>query len=154
MPRIPRNFYTNSLFHVITQGIHKEFIFQSNYHKAKYLQILLKKLSNFSDVQLLAYCIMGNHAHHLIYSSNTASISALMKSVNISYARWYNIQTNRVGYVFRDRFLSEPILNAQHLFACLSYIHNNPVKAGIVTHPQNYAFSSYQQYLYKTGIVN
>ena len=77
-----------------------------------------------------------------------------MKRVNESYARFYNYKKNRVGYVFRDRFLSEPINNQNYLLHCISYIHNNPVKAGLVNSCENYKFSSYNDYINKSGFIN
>ena len=61
---------------------------------------------------------------------------------------------NRVGYVFRDRFLSEPITNQKYLLHCISYIHNNPVKANIVKRCKDYKFSSYCDYIHKANFVN
>lgn len=153
MPRIARNSFSNHFFHIITQGINKECIFNSKHNKEKYLHFLLTKLYQ-SNVKLLAYCIMDNHVHHLMYTENISEISSLMKSVNTSYAIYYNKTLDRVGYVFRNRFLSEPILDQKHLFSCLTYIHNNPVKAGIVKNIDSYIYSSYSNYIFKNGIVN
>lgn len=153
MPRIARNLYTNNFFHVITQGIKKEPIFQKNYYKKKYVNILLHKLEG-TDVKLVAYCIMDNHAHHLMYTDHVESISKLMRSINTAYAIYYNKQENRVGYVFRNRFVSEPILDQKHLYSCLSYIHHNPVKANMVSNLQDYPYSSYNQFIKHSGIVS
>ena len=70
-----------------------------------------------------------------------------MQKVNSIYARYYNyMENNRVGYVFRDRFISEPITTEKYLIKCIKYIHMNPVKAKIVQEMNEYKFSSYKFY--------
>jgi len=153
MPRRPRNFLSCSFFHLIVQGINKEYIFANDIYKNIYLK-LIKNYSKKFDIKLLAYCIMNNHTHILVYSSNISNISNFMKSINTTYAKYFNQTQERVGYVFRDRFLSQPINSEVHLFKCIAYIHNNPVKAHLVENLLDYKFSSYRDYLYKNGIIN
>lgn len=152
MPRLPRKSYESSFFHVIVQGYEKEFIFNEDYLKEKYLNLFLTEIPKYG-VELLGYCIMGNHAHNLIYCDSIEQMSLLMKTVNTQFANYYNKEKNRVGYVFRDRFLSEPIKNQQHLYSCIPYIHLNPVVAGIVSNVEDYKYSSYNDFLNKTGIA-
>lgn len=153
MSRKARKNLSTSFFHVIVQGINKEYIFEKVKYKNKYLQ-LLKDTRKVYDIKIIAYVIMNNHVHILIYTENVEDLSKFMKEVNGSFARYYNYEENRVGYVFRDRFLSEPILNRRYLIRCIPYIHNNPVKAGLVKHCEDYLFSSYNDYINKSGFVN
>lgn len=153
MPRIARKYLEANFFHVIVQGIKKEYIFKNNTYIEKYIYLLKEKSSTYST-KIIAYCIMNNHAHILFYSKNIVELSSLMRSLNTSYALFYNRLENRVGYVFRNRFVSEPILNEIYLHNCISYIHNNPVKAKIVNSPSQYIYSSYNDYINKTGFVD
>ena len=67
-----------------------------------------------------------------------------MRKINSIYAKYYNfMMDDRVGYVYRDRFLSEPITSHRYLVNCIKYIHFNPVKAKIVNDCSQYKFSSY-----------
>ena len=138
---MPEKNYESNYFHVIVQGYEKQYIFDANYFKKKYIELLRKEMNNY-EVELLEYCIMDNHAHILLFCQQIEQMSKYMKSVNIQYAILYNRETNRVGYVFRDRFLSEPIMSEKHLYNCIGYIHMNPVKAKITTSPEDYPFSS------------
>lgn len=153
MSRIPRSVLKSSFFHIIVQGINKEYIFSQDEYIKKYLYFMKQKL-NASSVKLIAFCIMHNHAHILVYCDDISEISSLMRSINTAYALYYNKQNGRVGYVFRDRFISEPIYNEKYLLNCIAYIYNNPVKANIVNHPSKYQYSSYYDYTHCTGIVN
>ena len=85
---------------------------------------------------------MDNHAHMLIFSEKINELSKYMKSINTSFALYYNKSKARVGYAFRSRFLSEPIKSLAQLYRTLSYIHLNPVNARICRYPELYFFSS------------
>lgn len=152
MPRIPRNYYSSNFFHIIVQGIKKEYIFKYDNLIKKYKELILKKQIKY-DVTIIAYCIMNNHAHILLYCERTEDMSAFMRSVNTSYAVFYNTFLERVGYVFRNRFVSEPIDKYTYLLNCIVYIHNNPVRANMVESAEKYIYSSYKDYIEKKGIV-
>lgn len=152
MPRIARKDLKSNFLHIIVQGINKEYIFENNKYKDAY-KYLLKKNLNMSNIKLLAYCIMDNHVHLLIYGENIKDISKMMQKINTSYAKLYNKSKNRVGYVFRDRFYSQMILNRKQLVNCLVYIHNNPVKAKMVEKLENYEYSSYIEYIGKKDLI-
>ena len=153
MPRRARESFNTSFFHVIVQGVNKEFIFEKEIYKKKFFD-LLKETKQKHTIDIIAYAIMSNHAHLLIHTESVNELSHFMKNVNEDYARYYNFFENRVGYVFRSRFLSEPITNEKYLLHCISYIHNNPVKANIVRRCENYKYSSYNDYINKTNFIN
>ena len=153
MPRRARKNLSTSFFHVITQGINKEYIFNKESYKKKYLKIV-KEAKEQYEIDIVAYAIMSNHCHFLIYTENIQNLSNFMKKVNEDYARYYNYMENRVGYVFRSRFLCEPITDRSYLLQCISYIHNNPVKAKIVNKCEDYKYSSYNDFIRITGFIN
>lgn len=153
MARKPRANVISSFIHVMMQGINKEYIFESDRHKTKYMYLLFEKMVNY-DIELLSYCVMDNHIHCLFHYRNINHITKLMQGVNSTYAKWYNYRKGRVGYVFRDRYKIEEIQSLHHLYSCIRYIHNNPVKAGIVSKPGEYKYSSYNEYARHEGICN
>ena len=75
-----------------------------------------------------------------------------MHKINTKYASYFNWMESRVGYVFRDRFKSEPILDEKYLWQCIKYIHENPVKAHMVNECKEYKFSSYNDYKNEIGV--
>ena len=152
MPRIARRDSISCFYHVIVQGINREYIFNTDFNIKKYKELIIKKIDK-SNIEILAYCIMNNHAHFLIYCKNIEDLSKYMQKLNTSYSRFYNKINKRVGYVFRDRYLSQSILNENQLYNCINYIHNNPVKAGIINNASKYEYSSYYEFLNKREII-
>ena len=147
MARKARKYKNASFFHIIVQGIDKESIFRYKRYKNEYKRLMDRELEKSNNI-IESYCIMDNHAHFILKVDKIEEISALMQKINSAYAIYYNYMENgRVGYVFRDRFLSEPITNRTYLINCIKYIHNNPVKARMVEHCEEYEFSSYKDFL-------
>lgn len=153
IPRIARNCLDTSFFHVMVQGINKEYIFKNNRYIKRYLQLMKEKL-NREELEMIAYCIMNNHAHFLIYTEDIKEISKLMSQINTKYAMFYNKSHNRCGIVFRNRYRSEQIVSYSHLISCANYIHNNPVKARMCLKKADYKYSSYNEYIDKSNLLN
>lgn len=152
MPRIARRDLKSNFYHVIVQGINREYIFEKDLNIEKYKELILKKIDK-ANIEIVAYCIMNNHAHFLIYCEKIEHLSKFMQRLNTSYSRFYNKINKRVGYVFRDRYLSQSIFDEKQLYNCLNYIHNNPVKAGMVKDASEYKYSSYYELVNRKSIV-
>ncbi|MCI8444606.1 MAG: hypothetical protein HFJ37_05620 [Clostridia bacterium] len=151
MARVAREHLCTSFFHVMVQGINKEFIFKNDRYINRYLQLMQENLKK-EEIKLIAFCIMHNHAHQLIQVEDVEKLSIYMRRLNSMYAQYYNyMEEGRVGYVFRDRYKSEPITDKRQLMQCIKYIHQNPVKAKIVKQVNEYKYSSYQ--LYQNGEI-
>ena len=94
---------------------------------------------------LYAYCLMSNHIHLLIRERED-TIGMAIKRIASSYVYYYNHKYSRDGHLFRERFKSEPVNDMAYFVTLLRYIHQNPVKAGIVNKVNDYEFSSWQEY--------
>lgn len=145
MPRLPRNNIKTSYFHVMVQGIDKEYIFNRKIDIKYYISILYE-LKDELNIKIIAYCIMNNHAHLLIHTNDVSNLTKYMHKINTKYAIYYNKIHDRVGYVFRNRFKSEGIYSERQLYNCISYIYNNPVKAKICRTPEEYPYSNSKYY--------
>ena len=151
MPRLARKNIETEFIHVMVQGINKEYIFNESKYLLTYLG-LIKDNIDYDSFSLLAYCMMSNHAHFLFHINNIEVFENYMHRVNQSFAQMYNKETKRVGVIFRNRYRVEPICDENYLINCINYIHNNPVEARMVKKPEEYPFSSYNDYVSKTGV--
>lgn len=97
MPRLPRNNIKTSYFHVMVQGIDKEYIFNRKIDIKYYISILYE-LKDELNIKIIAYCIMNNHAHLLIHTNDVSNLTKYMHKTNTKYAIYYNKIHDRVGY--------------------------------------------------------
>ncbi len=149
MTRQSRQLSETGLYHVMLRGNERKNIFQDDKYKQHFLDGVEAK-GNEVDFAVHAYCVMNNHVH-LVINSKSHYLAAIMKSIAVRFAAFYNWKQGRVGHVFQDRFKSEPIADDSYLLAAVRYIHNNPVKASIAGNPADYRWSSYSEYLQPTG---
>lgn len=148
MPRLPRKKGLSNIHHIMNRSISEIQLFRDSCDKYKFLNII-KKYQKFYMFNIYSYVLMDTHYHLQIYS-NGSDISKFMKSINQSYAHYYNKKYNRHGHVFADRFKSKPIENDSYAIAVSSYIHNNPKDIkGFENCVENYKFSSLHIYMGK-----
>lgn len=144
MSRYPRSYIKTTYFHVITQGINKNYIFEREEDIKYYIKIMYNLIEK-QKVEIVAYCIMNNHAHILIKAEEIKELSKYMQRLNTKYAIYYNKKYEKVGYVFRDRYKSEGIYSEEQLYSCINYIYNNPVKAGMCNKAEEYPYSNHRK---------
>ena len=152
IPRVARKNLDTPYIHVMVQGVNKEYIFYKNEYIEKYLNIIKENKENY-NFTVMAYCIMNNHSHFLIYTEDINDLSKFMHKTNLLYAQMYNREENRCGVLFRNRYRAEPIYDKRHLINCIKYIHNNPVKAKLVSKCEEYKYSSYKDYKNNSGVA-
>lgn len=147
MSRIARKSIVSKFIHIVVKGIKSEFIFYKKEYKEKYIFLLNKCIRELEGIDLIAYCVMDNHVHLLVYIEEISKTETLMRKINTAYAIFYNLKEDRTGYVFFNRYHSEMIENIMHLLSCIRYIHENPVKAGIVEKGYLYQYSSCKAFI-------
>ncbi|MDI9476091.1 MAG: transposase [Natronincolaceae bacterium] len=136
----------------MVRGINRQSIFVEDRDHSRYIKTLgeYKKEIAF---ELYAYCLMGNHLHLLIKEGNE-KIGNTMRRIGVSYAYWHNRQYDRNGHLFQGRFKSEPVEDDTYFLTVLRYIHQNPLKAGLVSDIEDYKWSSYNEYYKTSNIVD
>ncbi len=152
MPRIARKKSKTNIYHVMVRGINQQNIFVNDEDNEKFIDILAKYQKE-NEFEIYAYCLMGNHVHLLVKEGND-ELANSMRRIGASYVYWYNWQYNRKGHLFQDRYKSEPIEDETYFLTVLRYIHQNPLKAGLVNNIASYRWSSYIEYMTKAKIVN
>ena len=176
MPRIPRMVIDDetAVYHVMSRTaldgfplgeIEKDFMLE-----------LIKRYSALYFVEILGFCLMGNHFHLLVkvlpeykftdediktryvsfygddrvfverqipsLRAKLSSLSEFVREIKVGFARYYNKRHNRRGYFWGDRFKSVIVDKGETLINCLAYIDLNPLRAGIVSRPEDYRWNS------------
>ena len=145
MPRLPRQKSDSGIYHIMLRGINQQVIFEDDEDYFKFVETL-ENYKAVSGYKVFAYCLMSNHIHILI-KVEKEDLDLIMKRMAGSYVYWYNWKYYRKGHLFQDRFKSEPIEDDSYFLTVLRYIHQNPVKAGLVKSIDDYRFSSYNDYI-------
>lgn len=144
MPRQARKRSRTGVYHVIFRGINKQRIFEEDQDYQKFLYALQDQKEK-SGYEVYAYCLMSNHIHLLLREGREA-LGTSFRRIASKYVQWYNQKYDRVGHLFQDRFKSEVVEDNRYFLGVLRYIHQNPVKAGMVKTLEAYPWSSYQEY--------
>ncbi|TWH46240.1 transposase [Sporomusa sp. KB1] len=142
----------SGIYHIILRGINRQVIFEDDEDKLKFLECLCY-YRNVCDYTVYGYCLMDNHVHLLIKESEE-EIASIMKRIGVCYVSWYNRKYDRCGHLFQDRFKSEVIEDDAYLLVVLRYIHQNPLKAGLVQSLYDFRFSSYCEFINTDQIVD
>ena len=131
-------------FHIVQRGNNKNDTFYEERDYRFYLH-LLGLFSKRTGTRVHAYVLMTNHIHLLMTSDQTDGISKTIQLVSSSYSQWVNKRYERTGSLWEGRFKSSPVDSEYYCLACYRYIELNPVRAGMVSSPADYPWSSYLQ---------
>ena len=143
MPRRLRFVLPGVPLHVVQRGVNRQACFLDGKDKQRYLDYLRSCLA-LVPCSLHAYVVMSNHVHLLLSTQSTASLSSLMKMLNQRYVQYFNWRYGRTGSLWEGRYKSCLVQGERYLLICQRYIELNPVRAGIVTLPGQYCWSSYR----------
>lgn len=145
MPRRQVKFAIGNYYHVYNRGNNRQQIF---FEEANYIYFLKQLRHHLTEkgVNIVAYCLMPNHYHLLIYLQ-TDQLSRLMQSFNVSYTKAINKRYERTGSLFQGQFQAIHVNTTEYLLLLTRYIHLNPVEAGFVEKAEDWDFSSYQEYI-------
>jgi REP element-mobilizing transposase RayT len=134
----------NEYYHIFNRAIAGNLLFRETRNYPFFLSKVEKYILPKAD--LIAYCLMPNH-YHFILKLNTDNISTAMQRLAISYVKAYNLVYSQSGHLFQGPFQRIHVKDLNYLLHLSRYIHLNPVKAQLVQKPQDWAFSSYQEYI-------
>jgi putative transposase len=142
MARLPRLCLPGIPQHIIQRGNNRQVSFACDEDFAAYAT-WLEEYSRKYSVKIHAWVFMTNHVHLLVTPEDERGISDMMQSLGRMYVRYYNSAYRRTGTLWEGRYKSSIIDAENYLLTCMRYIELNPVRAGMVQMPEEYAWSSY-----------
>ena len=143
MPRRIRCYLPGVPSHVVQRGNNRQNCFFSDEDRGFYIKTLAQALERY-EVDLHAYVLMSNHVHLLMTPASKNGISKVMQALGRSYVGYINHRYQRTGTLWEGRHKASLIDSERYLLRCQRYIELNPVRAGMVTNPSQYFWSSYQ----------
>ena len=142
IPRRLREWYPNATYHLMERGIRRQKIFEDEMDYQVFKEIMRVAMDKYSCT-VHAYCLMSNH-FHILLETDDIEVSAFMKYLASSYAIYFNKKYRYSGHVFEGRYKSCLVKDDTYFLQTSRYIHLNPVKARMVSTPEEYKWSSYR----------
>jgi REP element-mobilizing transposase RayT len=142
MSRPLRIEFPGAVYHVTSRGDRRERIFVDDVDRRSLLAVVAQGTERF-EAEVLAYCLMGNH-YHFVLHTREANLSLLMRHINGVYTQRFNRRHGLVGHLFQGRFKAVLVDRDAYLLEVCRYVELNPVRAGIVRAPGDWAWSSYR----------
>ena len=142
MSRPIRIEFPDALYHVTARGDRREDIFEDDPDRLMFLMTLEQVINQFNWT-CYAWCLMDNH-YHLLIQTPDGNLSKGMRQLNGVYTQASNRRHRRVGHLFQGRFKAILVDRDTYLLELARYIVLNPVRAGRVENPSDWAWSSYR----------
>lgn len=149
MARLPRLTVPGYPHHVIQRGNNRQVIVHSDADR-EYLLDLLGENARKHRVAIHAHVLMDNHFHVLLTPETADGVPLMMQAVGRRYVRYFNDLHHRTGTLWEGRYKSTLIQTERYLLACMVYLDLNPVRAGLVTDPGQYPWSSHRHFTGQT----
>lgn len=143
MSRQLRLEFPGSLWHITHRGNERRPIFVDDDDHARFVELLGKAVSRFGW-NLTAYSLMPNHYHVVAELTENETLSRGIQWLDGGYAQWFNWRHDRVGHLYQGRFRAILVNQESHALEVLRYVVLNPVRANIVTRPEDYEWSSHR----------
>jgi putative transposase len=152
------NIIADDIYHIYNQGNNQETIFYTSEDYIEFLTIFRRFVQPHCSV--LAYCLIPNHFHFLIHTTDDSAkgkrignidsceLSNGFRLLQSSYAQFINKKYNRSGSLFRQKAKAKVTSEgtADYHAVAFHYIHQNPLRAGLVKRLEDWPYSSFTDY--------
>ncbi len=161
-----KNYQTFSLYHIVNRGIDKRDIFQDDEDYWKFLDIVRSRLLSkpkdpdnpksvseeiYGKIELVAYCLMPNHFHLIIFQKSQRAMEKFMRSISTAYAMYFNKKYGKSGRLMQGIYKAKKIDSREYFLKATRYVHRNPID--ISENIEKYKWSSYRSYLMRKDIT-
>jgi REP element-mobilizing transposase RayT len=144
MARPLRMDFPDSFYHVLSRGNERRDIYRTKRDYEQFLDLLERMVERFG-IEVHAYALLPNH-YHLLLRTREGNLSRAVQWLGVSYSIWFNLKHQRVGHLFQGRFKSFIVENERYFSSLCTYIHGNPLRAGLAENLADYRWSSYPFY--------
>ena len=137
--------YVGAYYHVTARGNEQKDVFKSRRDREQFLGYLESAVLRYGAV-IHAYCLMSNH-YHLLIETPIGNLSQIMQHINGAYTNYFNVKRKRSGHLFQSRYKAILVDADEYTKELSRYIHLNPIRAAMVSKPEEYCWSSFPDYI-------
>jgi putative transposase len=143
MGRVRRVDVGGLVYHALNRGNFRSALFKREAHYQEFLAIVEAGL-NSVPIRILAYCLMPNHWHLVLYPRGDGELSKFLQRITLTHTQRYRAHTRTVGYghLYQGRYKSLPVQGDQHFLALIRYVERNAKRVALVKRAENWPWSS------------
>jgi len=133
MPRVARVDVGDEVYHVINRANGRLQIFNTN-EEYQLFEKLLLETQEVTDMRILAYELMPNHWHLVLYPRNDGDLGLFLHRLSNAHTRKVHARTNTngSGHLYQGRYKSFLVDSENYLLAVIKYVERNAVRAKLV----------------------
>lgn len=143
MPRVARHTPGGFVYHTLNRGTARLKLFRKPTDFDAFLGVLDEALERH-PIRLLGYCLMPTHWHLVLWPETDGQLTTFLRWLTLTHSvRWHkHHRSTGSGHLYQSRFKAFPVQEDEHLYAVLRYVERNPLRAGLVTRAEEWAWSS------------
>lgn len=143
MPRIARVAVGGEVYHCINRANGRATIFSTD-DEYRHFEALLLEGVELTGMRILAYVIMPNHWHLVLYPHNDTDMGEFIRWVTTTHVRQRRAQTETIGHghLYQGTYKSFPVQTETYLQQLMVYVEQNPLRAKLVRRAENWKWSS------------
>jgi putative transposase len=131
------------IYHVLNRANFRSHLFKKPAHYQDFLAIVDESL-HFVPMRILAYCLMPNHWHMVLYPRADGDLSKFLQRITLTHTQRYHAKTRTVGYghLYQGRYKSLPVESDRHFLTLVRYVERNAQRAALAKKAQDWPWSS------------
>ena len=149
MGRVRRVDVGGMVYHALNRANFGTALFKKQEHYGDFLALLAESLA-WVPVRVLAYCLMPNHWHLVLYPRADGDLSRFMQRITLTHTQRHHARTRTIGYgpIYQGRYESLPVEQDGHFLTLVRYVERNAKRAGLVRRAEEWPWSSVHVRLY------
>lgn len=144
MPRPPRTIERNTVYHVLNRANARMQIFVKDKDYLAFENILIEAKEKYPIMRILAYCLMPNHWHFVLYPKEKRDLSLFMRWLTLTHTQRWLVHRNMVGYghLYQGRYKSFPVQEDSHFLQICKYVESNALRAKLSDKAEDWRWGS------------
>jgi putative transposase len=143
MPRPRRAAEGGLVYHALNRATARATIFDDDEDYAAFQRVLAQAVARH-EMRLLAYCMMPDHFHLLVWPREDGELSLFMRWLTVTHTQRWHAQhrTTGSGHLYQGRFKSFPVESDEHLLTVCRYVERNALRANLVRRAEDWKWGS------------
>lgn len=143
MPRPPRTIEANTVYHILNRANARMRIFKKEKDYIAFEKVLVEAKEKY-PMRILAYCLMPNHWHFVLYPRKETDLAPFMRWVTLTHTQRWLTYRKMIGYghLYQGRYKSFPIQKDEHFLQVCRYVERNALRAKLATSAESWPWGS------------